>query len=204
MNILPNKSWHVWNRKNRERVERDEAEHKQKLEEEHRARVEAARQERYSVLRKKAGVDRDTETSVSDMGSEGRETETAKEHVNLFMDEERTASMRKGHDARAKRKAKEKRSVPEGAMELGQSSAERMKHRPWYWGSQGNARDEQSAHVSRRKETRKRKRLEEDDPLAQMKKYVKQKKTHERERRRELSSVLEEEPHRRRPQRRRR
>jgi len=35
LNILPNKSWHVYSKKNRERVEVDEQKHKQKVKEKH-------------------------------------------------------------------------------------------------------------------------------------------------------------------------
>jgi hypothetical protein len=53
INILMHKSWHVWNRDNQEKVERDEAKHAEKLKEERLKEIEADNEARYERITKR-------------------------------------------------------------------------------------------------------------------------------------------------------
>ncbi|KAG0236373.1 hypothetical protein B0O80DRAFT_494997 [Mortierella sp. GBAus27b] len=131
MNILPHKSWHVYNQKNRDRVRRDEA--KAEAEEKHnQERSEAAEQEhRLAVLRQRA----QRRLTGSEYGpptpDDTKISTDAKEHVNFWSDlEQQDTKGKQGNpENEAEAKAKQEKWDRTIAMHLdtgikGQS--------PWY------------------------------------------------------------------------
>ena len=122
LNILPQKSWHVWNRANRERVARDEAEAAQQAaDEEFNAAAERAG---LNLMKLRARVTGEAGPSTTD-----RHVATAGAgHVNFFADAE-AAELLAQRDAAAKRKEAQEISRIMPDLDLSKSARE---PKPWY------------------------------------------------------------------------
>lgn len=109
MNILPHKSWNVWNKDNIAKVEADELEDQRKKEEIRRKKLAVEQERRYVELRRRRGYTEETEKGgheVSERGGheahwiEGKEQERG-EHINFFKefeDQERKMRSFSGND----------------------------------------------------------------------------------------------------------
>lgn len=90
LNILPHKSWHVWNRENRARVERDEAEESKRVERERWAkRAAEALDRRNALLRRAVNSARAQEDDVHPHGDAVPHLDTSTMHANGEREKER-------------------------------------------------------------------------------------------------------------------
>lgn len=122
LNILPQKSWHVWNRTNRERVARDEAEAAQQAaDEEFNAAAERAG---LNLMKLRARVTGEAGPSTTDRHA----APAGAGHVNFFADAE-AAELLAQRDAAAKRKEAQEISRIMPDLDLSKSARE---PKPWY------------------------------------------------------------------------
>lgn len=77
MNILPHKSWNVWNKDNIAKVEADEREDQKKKEEVRRKKLAVEQERRYIELRKRKGYSESGKNKSDDDSPKG-------EHINFF------------------------------------------------------------------------------------------------------------------------
>ena len=194
--ILKHKSWHVWNRDNRERVKKDEEQARVEAELAARRAEEAEQEYRLSVLRTRAAQARGEDVGVADVDEDGFRDKKKKsepaldeegnpieeytplgstklQHVNFFEDLER-GKKRNGantdHEAE-KKKEQEKHEKKLGILVgLGQTVTDGGM--PWYDKEALDARKiaDQKAFE------RSRERQQAEDPFAAMMNSLKQKK----------------------------
>ncbi|KXN73815.1 hypothetical protein CONCODRAFT_77191 [Conidiobolus coronatus NRRL 28638] len=94
MNILPHKSWHVYNKENQAKVAEDEAKHEAELEEKKQAQIDNDRLYRLQLLRNKAHGDSEplveyqndqfAAADVIEKNDVQQSTPQSYEHINLF------------------------------------------------------------------------------------------------------------------------
>ena len=194
--ILKHKSWHVWNRDNRERVKKDEEQARVEAELAARRAEEAEQEYRLSVLRTRAAQSRGEDGDVIDVDEDGFREKKKREpvldeegnaiedytplgssskpqHVNFFEDLER-GKKRNGantdHEVE-KKKEQEKHEKKLGILVgLGQTVTDGGM--PWYDKEALDARKiaDQKAFE------RSRERQQAEDPFAAMMNSLKQKK----------------------------
>ncbi|KXS18641.1 hypothetical protein M427DRAFT_132583 [Gonapodya prolifera JEL478] len=174
MNILPKKSWHVLNEKNRERVAKDEAKAREEQLKEERRALQAERERRLALLRNNArertegsaGDSRkrpaeDSEESLKEEDTSGLFTNTG--HVNFWAEMESGKNLGKTtnaeHDAE-ERAAKEKE---ERKTTMYLDSAKEAA--PWYAGSSGNRNQNGDEAPKRRKQEG---ALRREDPMKEI------------------------------------
>ncbi|KAF9357602.1 hypothetical protein BGX26_003446 [Mortierella sp. AD094] len=122
MNILPHKSWHVYNQKNREKVQRDEAQAKEQEQQASDRAIKAEREYRLSELRRKAKARQSNTTDTEPLDQLQRQVnnqtlitsptseDTKPRHINLWSDVETQEKNDKGH---------QRKSVPEKNERVG-------------------------------------------------------------------------------------
>ncbi|KAL3858272.1 hypothetical protein ACJMK2_012868 [Sinanodonta woodiana] len=144
MNILPKKSWHVRNKKNIERVRRDEEKAADEEKERQRKIALAEQEARTEFLRtqtKKRKLECPVETEgLGDKALTATKTEsssiyTASGHINFFQEDEAGIKMsgKNAENAAEKKAEKEKWEKDIGLLTyLGQSSVESQSKPPWY------------------------------------------------------------------------
>ncbi|KAF7724189.1 Leukocyte receptor cluster member 1 [Apophysomyces ossiformis] len=120
MNILPHKSWHVYNIKNIEKVKKDEAKAKQE---------EAAKAERAAVAESEARLNLLRKRAEQRQQSQGIVTasSTVTKNVNLFEDLEKNAQ---NEEYVAEQKEKEDKLNRQVTMYL--NKTEETQGKPWY------------------------------------------------------------------------
>jgi len=157
MNILPHKSWHVWNKDNIAKVRRDEREHAEKQAKQLRQQQMADQERRLSLLRARVGVGDSPATSDSNSpgcanrgslrSSASRRSPRQEQdesdpspltHVNLFAELEveqsagGSAAQKQNPERVREQTDREQRQERRQTMYLGQSSAELLEKKPWY------------------------------------------------------------------------
>ncbi|KAI8883470.1 hypothetical protein K501DRAFT_323479 [Backusella circina FSU 941] len=162
MNILPHKSWHVYNKKNIEKVRKDEDKAKEE-ERAKQARVTLAESEaRLAILRKRAEERRLTS-----------EPAVKYEHVNLFQDVEKATN--------EERDAEEKEKNDKWERQITMYLDKDKDDAPWYAGSKSSDDKYRDKHVKKfqfKDDHKKRKRDPIDlkeDPLALVNSLLKDK-----------------------------
>ncbi|KAK3585344.1 hypothetical protein CHS0354_004613 [Potamilus streckersoni] len=144
MNILPKKSWHVRNKKNIERVRRDEEKAAEEEKERQRKIALAEQEARTEFLRtqtRKRKLECHVETdglgdkALTSTSTENSSIYTASGHINFFQEDE--AGIKKSgknvENAAEKKAEKEKWEKDIGLLTyLGQSSVESQSKPPWY------------------------------------------------------------------------
>ncbi|RIA90687.1 hypothetical protein C1645_769410 [Glomus cerebriforme] len=137
MNILPHKSYHVYNLKNKERVRKDEEKAKQEEAiKEERSRI-AEREHRLSVLRQRAKQrqaveDKDEQpVTKSNQDMTVQNVDSIQGHINFWADieKESLAVVSTNPEYEAEKKAKEKKWEKQFTMYLGDVVKEQ---KPWY------------------------------------------------------------------------
>ncbi|RGB30601.1 hypothetical protein C1646_671564 [Rhizophagus diaphanus] len=142
MNILPHKSYHVYNLKNKERVRKDEEKAKQEAAaKEDRSRI-AEREHRLLVLRQRAkqrqtGVETTKDEQLEENSNQDMSIQTVKNtdsiqgHINFWADieKESLAVVSTNPEYEAEKKAKEKKWEKQFTMYLGDVVKEQ---KPWY------------------------------------------------------------------------
>ncbi|KAL7750483.1 Leukocyte receptor cluster member 1 [Sorochytrium milnesiophthora] len=130
MNILPHKSWHVYNKDNVARVRRDEALAKAREDELKQRATEADREHRLQVLRARHRKDQDADATAAgaDEPTSSASNMTgltdAKGHINLFLDLEMAQqkhNKKENPDVVRERKAAEDKWERQYTMYLDQS-----------------------------------------------------------------------------------
>ncbi|KAF9171368.1 Leukocyte receptor cluster member 1 [Mortierella sp. AD010] len=129
MNILPHKSWHVYNQKNRERVQRDEAQAKEQEQQANDRAVKAEREYRLSELRRKAKARQSNATDTEPLDQSQKQDSnqplitpptpggTKPRHINFWADVETQGKNDKSH---------QRKSVPEKNEGVGLTPLEDM------------------------------------------------------------------------------
>jgi hypothetical protein len=135
LNILPQKSWHVWNAKNLSQVERDEERHaaeQEALQQKQRA-LEQERRVEQLLRRRRGGGDGG---GAGGPGGSGSTAITAGQHVNLFEPEERRKLGGGGGNAahEAEKVVEAQREARRAGLVLGEQADRRGDRRaaPWY------------------------------------------------------------------------
>mmetsp|Transcript_2791 Transcript_2791/g.4235 ORF Transcript_2791/g.4235 Transcript_2791/m.4235 type:complete len:267 (-) Transcript_2791:881-1681(-) len=185
LNILPQKSWNVYNRDCREKVAKDERKHREEEEKKRKRSEQSEAEARVKFLKEKAKRQR-LESSSDNLQSAEEVVVAAEEavasssslplkHVNLFEDIEAAAAAGGNLEHMAEKRAADEKADKEGVMFLGQSSVEKKQIKPWYLSKvdQQPKTDKQIWKEARRKQ--------EQDPMASMTKYVSAKKTADKE-----------------------
>jgi len=188
MNILPHKSWNVWNRDNREKVENDVKAHKEE-EEKKRKRVQEIEQEvRYNQLKDRAKKRReDIGTEVLDQYSSIPSSSTALipsteelskpneiKHINFFEDIEKglgpLTSVDKNPEIEAEKKVQQQRDKVSNSLNPKQQPTSDFEvPTPWY------SKGENAPSLAEDKLKKDQMYKDLDDPLLAMNKYLKQK-----------------------------
>jgi len=162
MNLLPHKSWNVWNKDNIEKVKRDEKNDRE-VQLKKRKRQEAAEQEiRYKFLKE------NSKKLFQDNPDHPKEEERL-QHINFFSEFETGANPE--YEAE-KKKDEEKRLKQLGLATcyLGQGSAESMDVKPWYY------EPNQEPELTEQQKLKTERFKNRADPLSEMNKYLKEKK----------------------------
>ncbi|KAI8599419.1 hypothetical protein EDD21DRAFT_433197 [Dissophora ornata] len=181
MNILPHKSWHVYNQKNRDKVRRDEAKAEEEEKQTNDRAIAADREHRLTVLRQRAQKrlsnnlgdeqsEQDRDQGQSTVGppvpEDTKAVTVAAQHVNFWSDlEQHDTKSRQGNpENEAEVKAKKEKWDRTVAMHLdtgvkGQS--------PWYTSKHAG-----SMTTSRRKEDANGFSKTREDPLNLVKKML--------------------------------
>jgi hypothetical protein len=178
MNLLPTKSWNVWNVDNKQKVARDEQEHKEKLEAEEERKQKVNSERRIEMLRERARAKSGYTPKIAVEDAK----EKPLEHITLFTDfaEDSLAlsrSSRKAHndavcntnknddeDSMKKRKTKREDVLPQGV---------RFGELQEYKGRNGVPRYHTIVHGTKiEEETKKRKREEEPTKKNKKKKTI--------------------------------
>ncbi|KAI9493099.1 hypothetical protein BDB00DRAFT_384767 [Zychaea mexicana] len=165
MNILPHKSWNVYNKKNIEKVRRDEA----KAREEEQLKAERAAQAeseaRLDLLRKRALKKQEHVRSTSN-SSLVPQPSTAPQHINLFEEEAKEHAENEEH--LAEQKAKEDQWERQVTMYLDKDV--NKESTPWYaikeYDRYGNSsKDSKKGKHDNLKDERRRRRKRKRDPI---------------------------------------
>ncbi|KAI8071519.1 hypothetical protein BC940DRAFT_293061 [Gongronella butleri] len=119
MNILPHKSWNVYNKKNIEKVRRDEAKAKEEDDAKRQRALLADSESRLQLLRQRA-----------EARNGGDESTSQSAVVRLFAEEEQAARMQPNEDAAKEKQELEKKQERQWTMYLGKDAEE--KDAPWY------------------------------------------------------------------------
>ncbi|RDD46989.1 Leukocyte receptor cluster member 1 [Trichoplax sp. H2] len=165
MNILPKKSWHVRNKRNIERVRRDEEKARQEEEEKQRKIELAEKESRLEILRKRSRIH-----SGEDVSDSLTRSRTKEKNINLF---EQDDAVTTNSEYEAEKKAEQERLEKKlGILTyLGQSAIESHNGKPWY------CDDTRSKTPEEKASQRDKKRKNVMDPLNDINKYLKAKKT---------------------------
>ncbi|KAF9903248.1 Leukocyte receptor cluster member 1 [Linnemannia zychae] len=129
MNILPHKSWHVYNQKNQDRVKKDEAKAEAEEKQIQERAIAADREHRLAVLRQRAAR---RYTNDPGLGGDGDEGEAQAGTVAPGLDDTMavdTVSKKGNPEYEAEVKAKEKKWERTIAMHLDSASRGPT---PWY------------------------------------------------------------------------
>ena len=133
LNILPQKSWNVYGRKQRERVRRDEEQLEREQREEAARKEEEEKEKRLRALRGEKEEEEEEEEKES--GQEGRvENGHENKHVNFFEEHEKAL-------ASLERKQKAKKSEEDEGNRLGGSGTHLRQ--PWYAKSDASFYDDE-------------------------------------------------------------
>jgi len=178
MNLLPHKSWNVWNRDNREKVESDQKTHKEEEEKKRKRSQEIEQEVRYNKLKDRAKKRKeDIGDQVLDqyippqLKLDSDPTSPAQiKHINFFEDIEKGSGPLTSVDRDQDKEPEKKSQVRGKANDPPKPSSDFEVPIPWY--SKGTSVPPLPEEKQKRDETHKSK----DDPLATMNKYLSRKK----------------------------
>ncbi|KAI8988228.1 hypothetical protein BDF20DRAFT_854572 [Mycotypha africana] len=173
MNILPHKSWHVYNKANVERVRKDEAKAAEEAKKK-KDRADLAESEaRLNLLRQRANTRLPPEDQLL------REPQPI-EHINLFHDFEQ--KLERNEEAEAERKVEEEKFDKRFTMYLDKGTEKADE--PWYVKTDRKEEKYIDPYKFKSKQEQKRKVKDtsnkDDDPLHFIKKKLQQKNSNDR------------------------
>ncbi|KAL1930273.1 hypothetical protein VTP01DRAFT_1427 [Rhizomucor pusillus] len=182
MNILPHKSWHVYNKKNIEKVKRDEAKAREEEEAKAKRAAQAESEARLNLLRERARSRLELEGASSNLVRS-----EAPKHVNLFEDIEKNRDTQ-NEEYIAEKKAKDEKLERQLTMYLDKGVKDQV---PWYskaeydrFGEGSKGTRFKSKHDDKDKHRRKRKAIEyNEDPLHSIRKELDDREQLKKERR---------------------
>ncbi|CDH60668.1 predicted protein [Lichtheimia corymbifera JMRC:FSU:9682] len=182
MNILPHKSWHVYNKKNIEKVKRDEA----KAQEEEAAKAERAikaeSEARLNLLRQRA-ESRYKQLDDSSASTDGAVVKKPPEHVVLFGSDQGDRYA-KNEEREAEEKEKEAKLDRQLTMYLDKGVKEST---PWYavkeYDRYGETKPDRSKDTKAKEKRRKRAIHLNEDPLAEIQSKMAKREEARKERR---------------------